>query len=696
MSTGTKDLIVELGVEEIPAGYFAPAMEFLEEKLTLALREAHLPFERLQTWGAPRRLALGLWGLAAQQPDVEEEVVGPPLSAAYDANGNPTRAATGFAGGQGVSVSDLKTVTTPKGQYLAVKKCVKGRAVGEILAEILPGLFAALPFPKNMRWGTGEHTFVRPVHWLLAVLDGEVLPFGFCGAKAGKVSYGHRFLHPGALVVTSPHEYETRLAESHVQVDFEKRRELVRQEIERVTREHSADLRLVADEELVEEVANLLEEPVAVLGRFDSHFLELPLAVATTAMKEHQRYFALTDSKGRLAPYFIAVNNNRARDMAVVRKGHERVLRARLDDARFYFDEDRKNRLDSRIEALKGVVFHHLMGTSWQKVERFKALALHLAELAAPSQKIKLSRAADLCKCDLVTGVVQEFPSLQGLMGREYALLDGEDPAVAEAVFEHYLPARAGGALPSAPLGAILSVADKLDTIAGCFSVGLIPSGAADPFALRRGALGILNIFLDRGWAVSLSALIDQSLELLAPWAKRPPRETKAAVAEFFKVRLKGLMTGRGLSADTAEAVLSLHDDQPVSALRRAQALEGLKTREGFKDLAQVFKRVVNIIRKFGPKDEFDDWARLEGEAEKALLSRVEKVERLSASQIQAGDFTGLINDIADLRGPVDKFFEQALVDDPDPRLKAARIALLSRLGRLFELIADFSRLSAA
>ncbi|MDR2947286.1 MAG: glycine--tRNA ligase subunit beta, partial [Candidatus Adiutrix sp.] len=391
----TVDLILELGVEEIPASYFAPAISFLEEKLCKTLADSRLPFERFKIWGAPRRLALGLWGLTAQQPDVEEEVVGPPLSAAYDGNGNPTKAATGFAGGQGVSVSDLKTVTTPKGQYLAARKSVKGRRAAEVLAEALPDILASLPFPKNMRWGTGEYTFVRPVHWLLAVLGGEVLPISFAGAKAGKVSYGHRFLHPGAVVITSPDEYEERLAEAHVQVDFEARRELVRREIARVTEENSTDLILVKDEELVEEVANLLEEPVAVLGHFDSHFLELPLAVATTAMKEHQRYFALTDDRGRLAPYFIAVNNTRARDMNVVRKGHERVLRARLEDARFYFTEDRKTRLADHAEELKGVVFHNLMGTSWQKVERFKALALHLASLIGPQYGERLARAAD-------------------------------------------------------------------------------------------------------------------------------------------------------------------------------------------------------------------------------------------------------------------------------------------------------------
>ncbi len=688
------DLIVELGVEEIPASYFGPAISYLEQRLTKNLAEARLGFEKMKIWGGPRRLALGLWALDERQPDVEEEIVGPPLSAAYDANGNPTKAATGFAGGQGVPVSELKTVTTAKGQYLAVKKSVKGRSVAEVLTELLPELLASLPFPKAMRWGMGEYSFVRPVHWLLAVLGGEVLPISFAGAKAAKVSYGHRFLHPGAVVITSPDEYESRLSEVHVQADFDQRRQQVRSEIQRVSAENSSDLRVVENEELVEEVANLLEEPVAVLGNFDSQFLELPLAVATTAMKEHQRYFALTDAQGRLAPYFIAVNNTRARDMSVVRKGHERVLRARLEDARFYFTEDRRQNLASRSEELKEVVFHHLLGSSWQKVQRSKALALYLAEKAAPGKLEPLSRAADLMKCDLVTGVVKEFPTLQGIMGREYALLDGEDPAVAEAIMEHYLPVRAGGELPSSSIGAILSVADKLDTICGCFAVGLIPTGAADPFALRRSALGIINIFIDRDWRDSLSPLIDQALINLEPWAKRPAKEIKAAVLEFFKVRLKNLMVGQGVSSDAAEAVLSLYDEEPVAALRRGLALEELKSRDGFKELAQVFKRVVNIIKKFGQRDEFENWARLNKEAEKKLLAKVEQLEGRSANLLAAGDFSALIEEIVALREPVDKFFDDVLVDDPDPEIKEARIALLSRVGRLFELIADFSRIS--
>lgn len=693
--TQTVDLILELGVEEIPASYFGPATAFLEDKLTKTLTESRLPFNRLKVWGGPRRLGVGLWGLTAQQPDVEAEITGPPLSAAYDSNGNPTKAATGFAAGQGVSASELITVTTPKGQYLAVRKALKGRSAKEVLIDVLPDLLQSLPFPKNMRWGTGEHQFVRPVHWLLAVLGGEVLPISFCGAEAGKVSYGHRFLHPGAVVITTPDEYEGLLAEVHVHVDFDKRREMVRREIKRVMAENSADLHLVEDEELVEEVANLLEEPVAVLGNFDSRYLELPLAVATTAMKEHQRYFAITDSRGRLAPYFIAVNNTRARDMSVVRRGHERVLRARLEDARFYFMEDRRRKLAEHEEELKGVVFHKLMGTSWQKVQRVKALALHLGDLLAPGKKETIARAADLAKCDLVTGVVKEFPTLQGLMGREYALADGEEPEVCEAIMEHYLPLRAGGDLPKTVTGAILSVADKLDTIAGCFSVGLLPTGAADPFALRRGALGIINIFMDRGWDLSLAPLVDQALAGLADWAKKPAKETKPAVLDFFKTRLKNLLTGRGVSGDGAEAVLSLYGDQPLASSLRAAALEELKAKPDFKDLAQVFKRVVNIIKKFGAKDGFDQWGRLTQEAEKNLLARVEELEANSRGLLAEGDFHGLMTQIASLKAPVDRFFETSLVDDPDPEIKAARIALLTRVSRVFEEVADFSKISA-
>ena len=689
------DFILELGVEEIPATYFGPAIAHLRARLEAELKSASLTHERIMVWGGPRRLALGIKGLLLMQPDVEELITGPPLSAAFDANGNPTKAAMGFAKGQGVPVGELITQNTPKGPYLSVQKSVKGRSAAEILSEIIPNLLSNLPFPKVMRWGDGTYQFVRPVHWLLAVLKGEILPLSFAGIKACKVSYGHRFLHPGPVVITGPDEYAERLAEARVLVDFEARRDMVKKEIARVAMEANSDLKAVVDDELVDEVANLLEEPCAVLGHYDSQFLELPLAVAGTAMKEHQRYFPVTDSQGRQAPYFVAVNNTRAKDMSVVRKGHERVLRARLEDARFYYAADRQVRLADRGEALKGVVFHHLMGTSWDKVQRFKSLALELAKANCPELSDVVARAADLCKNDLVTGVVGEFPSLQGVMGREYALADGESPEVADAISEHYLPIKAGGELPASPAGAALSIADKLDTICGCFSVGLLPTGAADPFALRRQALGIILIMLDRRWDWSLEPYIDKALAGLASVIARPAKEVRAETLEFFKARLKSHILAQGVSGDGAEAVLGLHGDNPLGAVGRAMALETLKKREGFRDLAQTFKRVVNIIKKFGPKELMIKSELLTSGAERDLIGAVAALEEEAKGFLDKGDYLGLLDRIAALRGPVDAFFDQVLVDDPDQSLKNARVALLNRASRLFELVADFSRVSA-
>jgi glycyl-tRNA synthetase beta chain len=693
------DYILELGVEEIPAGYFGPAVGYLKERLTKELTRERLPFEKMEVWGGPRRLALGLWGLSSMQPDVTEDVTGPPISSAFDANGNPTKAAVGFAKGQGVPISEIFTINTAKGPYLAVRRSLTGKPSGEILSQVLPSILSSLPFPKVMRWGDGEWSFVRPVHWLLSVLGGETLPLSFCGVKAGKVSYGHRFLYPGAIVITSPSEYVERLSEAHVIVDFGVRRGAVVKEIERVMEESGAELIVSMDEELIDEVANLIEEPAAILGGFDSQFLDLPLAVSATAMKEHQRYFPITDNRGRQAPYFVAVNNTKARDMEVVRKGHERVLHARLDDARFYYLEDKKTKLSERAKDLRHVVFHHSLGSYQEKVERIKLLSLELAGELATEEKETILRAAELSKCDLVTGVVKEFPSLQGVMGREYALADGEPPEVAEALEGHYLPIRSGGDLPKTLPGAILSVADKLDTICGCFSVGLQPTGAADPFALRRQALGVLLIAIDRNWTgFSLDIYVDKAIHNLQSVAKVPAREAKLSVLEFFKARLKSHVLSQGISADGAEAVLSLDANHPPIALKKAVALEDIKKMEGFRDLAQTFKRVVNIIKKFGGKEiplDQESKALLTKDAEKTLLQRVLALEEESSEYLKTGDFKTLLVKITDLRGPVDAFFEEVLVDDPDPLLKNARIALLNRTTELFELIADFSRISA-
>lgn len=688
------DLIFEIGAEEIPAGYFRTALAQMAEQLTRELEAARLPFEKLATWGSPRRLALALWGLCPHQPNLAETVTGPPLSAAYDANGSPTKAAEGFARSQGVNISDLIVVSAPKGKYLGVNKNIVGRPAAEILAEILPRIIMGLSFPKTMTWGAGRERFVRPVHWLLAVLDGETLPMTIAGAQSGQVSYGHRFLSPGPVVITSPNEYEDRLRAAQVLVNYEERRRKIKEEIGLVL-SGKPDLSLVEDDELLDEVANLVEDPAAVLGSFDGHFLEMPLAVVSTAMKEHQRYFTLVDRQGRLAPYFIAISNTRARDMEVVKRGHERVLRARLDDANFYFLEDKKRKLADRRTELEGVVFHHLLGTSWQKTLRFKDVALFLADRLQPDLKTTVARAAELCKCDLASGVVKEFPSLQGIMGQAYALADGEPEAVAAAIVEHYLPNRSGGELPASTAGAILSLADKIDTVAGCFAVGLIPTGGADPFALRRQALGIINILISRGWTISLGELINKALRNLEPWLKRPPKEIRADVMEFFKTRLKNQLVGQNISPDGAEAVLSLYQDDPLAALARITALEALKKQPGFRDLAQAFKRVVNSIKKFGAKDWTPELAaRLTQPEELALAAKLGSLEKQAEEHVKNREFGLLIQEIATLKGPVDAFFEKVLVDDPDQAVKSVRIALLTRAASVFEQVADFSKIT--
>lgn len=687
------DLIFEIGTEEIPAGYMAPAVAALEENLGRALADAQLGCDRVVAWATPRRLAVAAWGVPERQQDTVREVTGPPVRAAYDAHGAPTKAAEGFAKGQGVDVADLMTVDTPKGQYLVARKEIQGRDAAEVLAELAPAIVRSLHFPKSMRWGRGEVVFVRPIHWILAVFGGRVLPVSIGDIQASNTSRGHRFLHPGPVEINSPDEYEARLAEAHVIVSPARRKELVQAEIDRIVAENGNNLKVLPDEDLVDEVANLVEEPVAVCGRFDDAFLNLPEQILITAMREHQRYFALTDDRGRLQPRFIAVNNTRARDMEVVRRGHERVLRARLDDARFYFEEDRKKPLESYQAQLKRVVFHTLLGTSWQKVERFTKVAAYLADLLDPSAKPDVMRAAALCKCDLVTGVVGEFPTLQGLMGRSYALLDGEPAAVAEAIYEHYLPTRAGGDLPRTSAGALLGLADKMDTIVGCFGVGLIPTGAADPYALRRQALGVINIILDRGWRLSLAALVDQALAGLTEWLKKPAVEVRDEVMEFFRLRLKNQLTGQGASTDGAEAVLSLHHDDLVPAVSRVWALETIKKRPDFQDLAVAFKRVVNIIKKFGAQPDFDP-DRLTQEQEKSLLNAANDVEALARDMVQAERFDELLDRIVGLKPTVDAFFDHVLVDDPDPDVKRNRLALLTRVSGLFDRIADFSKIS--
>ncbi len=684
-----KDLFLEIGCEEIPAGFVPKAMADMEALMKRELESARLEYGEIVTLGTPRRLVLAVKGIADRQPDAELTAMGPAKSVAYDADGNPTKAAQGFARGQGIEVSQLKLVMTEKGEYLAAVKSEVGRDTAELLPEMLPRLMGAIPFKKSMRWADLEVRFARPIHWIVALFDGAVVPFSFGNIRTGSVSRGHRFMANSNFAVRDLAHYLEECERHFVIPDPGKRKEIIRREIERVAKEAKGEV--LPDESLLEQVSYLVEYPSAVHGTFSPDFLAVPREVLITSMREHQRYFSLVDGEGKLLPGFITINNTVTEDPSVVVKGNERVLRARLSDARFFFDEDQKHTLESRVDALKSVVYQAKLGTSYEKMERFRELAKALSARLNPSVREQVSRAATLCKADLVTGMVGEFPEVQGIMGREYALHDGEDAAVANAIAEHYLPTQAGGELPASDIGAFVSLADKMDTICGCFSVGLIPTGSADPYALRRSALGIINIILDKGYREPISGFIGASLDLLRAKANRPVAEVQKEVLEFFRGRFVNLMADR-FPSDAVEAVVSVSFDDLVEAAAKISALAEFRNREDFGALAVAFKRVCNIVKdgveSAVSPEFFQDPA--EGELYEALTQVSGRVE----GALSGADYLAALTEIATLKPAVDLFFEKVMVMAEQERVRENRLALLTAISRLFARLADFSRLS--
>jgi len=550
------ELLLEIGTEEIPAGYLENALRELRRLATACLKDNRIETAGgIYSYGTPRRLILIAKAVAERQQDEIREVTGPPKKAAFDREGNPTKAATGFARKQGVAVEELEFLNTPKGEYLFVKRTIPGRPTGEVLAEALPGLIADIPWPKSMRWGREKFLFVRPIQWLLALFEGQVIPFEVAGIRSSNRTRGHRFMAPAEWEVTGVQDYLERIEAGFVKIDQQEREK----EVDRLVHEAANEVVGVRaeDPELVSIVANLVEWPSAVCGTFEQEFLRLPEAVLITAMREHQRYFAVCDRTGRLMPNFVAVNNTMARDDGVVRKGHERVLRARLADANFFFNEDRKKPLRERLEDLKGVIYQAELGTSYAKVQRFAKLAEYLAARVDPEKMEQVRETASLSKCDLVTEMVMEFPSLQGTMGMEYARLDHHPESVCEAIREHYLPARAGDALPASKVGAIVGLADRIDTIAGFFAVGLEPTGAADPFALRRHALAVIRITEEMGWDIGLQDLVAESLRLLQDEIAFDKDSVLAKVVGFVRERYKNMMIRAGYESDLIEAVIA-------------------------------------------------------------------------------------------------------------------------------------------
>lgn len=684
------ELFLELGTEEIPAGFLPVAMADLERLLVKELKNARIHCDGVRTFATPRRLAIAASGVALQQLRQELSVAGPSVKVAFDSDGNPTKAALGFARSNGVDIADLSRIETEKGEYLHLSKVVEGRPTVELLPEILPRLIGSLNFRKSMRWKDLEIRFARPMHWIVALFNGAVVPFQYGNLQSGNLSRGHRFMAPDAFEVQHLDQY-LAAAEAHfVIADPARRRALIVEEVETAARQAGGQLN--ADPALLDEVTYLVEYPTAVTGSFEEPYLALPRELLITTMREHQRYFTLVDAQGALLPRFITVSNTRVEDPSVVSRGNERVLRARLADAMFFWDEDRKIPLESRLEGLKQVVYQAKLGTSYEKVMRFKTLAVDLARQFDETALALTERAALLAKCDLESGMVYEFPELQGVMGREYARLEGEDERVARAIHEHYLPVQAGGELPSDNVGAFVSIADKIDTICGCFGVGLIPTGTADPYALRRSALGILNIILERGYRLSVPTLIRQSVALLAEKLERPAAEVASDVETFIRQRFFHQLVAQGQPQDLVDAVLSIAFDEPADALARVEALATFRSRADYQQLVVAFKRVGNIIK--GGVETAINPELFEEPCETDLFEAVQRTAAEYRQLLNRGDYGKALQIVAGLGGMVDAFFDGVMVMAEEERVKINRLALLTAVARLLEQIADFSKLA--
>ncbi len=688
------ELLFEIGTEEIPAGFLSKAVVDMEEIIRKSLTEKRIAFDGIRCLATPRRLVLTIADLAQKQDDQTVEKMGPAKRAAFDESGQPTKAALGFARGQEVEVSELETITTDKGEYLGVRKTITGQPTAGLLPEILTSFMLSIPFRKSMRWGARSLRFARPVHWLVALYGGKVVPFKIEDIESGNTSRGHRFMSPVSFTVNGFSDYLEKARENFVIVDPEERKKLILEEAQKEAQ--AAGGRLFYDEELLEAISFIVEYPVVVRGGFDGEYLALPQEVLTTTMISHQKYFPVVDDKGKLLPFFIAVSNTKARDLSVVAAGNERVLRARLADASFFFEEDRKVPLEERVESLKKVVFHTQLGTSHKKVMRFRRLAVKIAAAlkVRPAVKKNVDRAALLAKADLESLMVGEFAELQGIMGREYALLAGEDPACANAIYEHYLPVVAGGRLPASDEGAIVGIADKMDTIAGFFGVGLPPTGTADPYALRRQSLGIINIILSKQYALSLNFLIDESLTLLKDTLKKPASDAKKDVLDFFRGRLQHQLISQGYAYDTVEAVLSADMDDLLVVIEKIKALEDFRKNPEFEPVSVAFKRVDNILKDF--KGGRADVNLLAHDAEIQLFSALDDIKTRVEKNIAEKDFIGALNKLAALRPAVDAFFDHVMVMDKDEQIRLNRLSLLSEISCLFHKIADFSKIVTA
>ncbi|MBI5196115.1 MAG: glycine--tRNA ligase subunit beta [Nitrospirae bacterium] len=675
-----KPLLIEIGTEEIPARFIPDGVKSLKDGLVKFFEDSAIDFGNVSKYATPRRLALFIEDVSEKQKDRTKEIAGPPKKIAFDEKGNPTQAAIGFAKSCNVDVKELKTVRTERGEYLSVTISETGRETINVLSEALPKLITSVQFPKSMRWGGSTLRFARPIRWITAMFGTEVISFELDGLKSSNKSFGHRFISPGPFVINDPVSYKNLLAENGIIADPAERRGIILDETKKI--ESKAGGKVHEDAELLNTVTFLVEYPMVIMGNFDPAYLSLPKELIVTVMRSHQKYFSMEDKAGNLMPHFVLVSNTKPENSAAVKRGAERVLKARLEDARFYYNEDGKKPLWDYVEKLNKVTFHEKLGSLYEKAERIAFLSSYICDELGTPAKENVLKTSMLAKADLVTGVVREFPELQGYMGMVYAGNSGEDDEVAAAIYEHYLPRFSGDVLPSGEVGSIISIADKIDNIASFFLLGLAPTGSEDPFALRRQAMGVINILVNKDFVVPLEQIVDkavQGIEAYLP-ARKPLDEE---ILKFFYQRFEGMLLNEGYAYDVIDSVFSAKGGGIRDIKQRVETLSDMRETPGFPELVTAAKRVYNILAKI-KAGQFN--ANMPAEpAEKELHQAVMHVNK----ELIWKNYNALF----ELKEPVNNFFEKVLVMDKDPAVKANRLALLLTVKEAFNSLGDFSKI---
>ncbi len=685
-----KDLLLEIGTEEIPARFMPDILAQFAKITKDRLEKLRIGYSEVRTFGTPRRIVLVIRELAEQQKDWQTENKGPSLKIAFDAEGAPTKAAQGFARGQGVDVNSL---VTKEGYVYAVIN-EKGRPVAELIPEMLFSLIQSLNFPKTMRWGDHDIRFVRPIRWLLALCGTECIPLTITDVVSSNYTFGHRFLSSGAITVDSVDDYFKKLADHFVMVDQEERRKVIREQVEKLAVSHGGTAEI--DEELLEEVVFLVEYPTALCGTFDEAYLTLPAEAIVTPMREHQRYFPVRAEDKSLLPVFITVRNGNADHLEIVQHGNERVLRARLDDAKFFFEEDQKVTLANRVDRLKTIVFQDGLGTLYDKTLRVQRLAGQIAgKLAQDSDTCAIvERSALLAKADLVTGMVYEFTELQGIMGRQYALLNGEKPPVAQAIYEHYLPRFSGDELPQSDAGRIVSIADKMDNIVATFSRGLIPTGSQDPYALRRQSLGIVHILIDGTYHLSLQELLEDTLNLLQITDETKREKLTAEVQDFFRLRIKNVLADAGIRYDLIDSVLTSGTDDIYNTWLKANAVAANAGAGELQLAAQAFTRIANLTKNITDTNLTINPSLFANSAEQALYQTYDAVREKVLAAVGTKRYDEALTSLFNLIAPIDAFFSEVMVMVDDLPVRNNRLALLKAVLELTHTVADFSKIT--